>query len=154
MEYILTLKHVNFGKQIDFNRLAAQDIIMQWVYCNVYTAADVRTVMRSIEGLFIEYRKLGKFSTKSPGYWKQFDSFVPSMKDLFDVVADSSRQKTQKKLWGPEFDEEFYKKQKANPPEGYSSTAVDLHRQIQEEPRQKRLNRSRSEHYVFPARRS
>ena len=80
--------------------------------------------MRSIEGLFIEYRKLGKFSTKSPGYWKQFDSFVPSMKDLFDVVADSSRKKTQKKLWGPEFDEEFYKKQKANPPEGYSSTAV------------------------------
>ena len=120
VEYILTLKHVNFGKQIDFNRLAAQDIIMQWVYCNVYTAADVRTVMRSIEGLFIEYRKLGKFSTKSPGYWKQFDSFVPSMKDLFDVVADSSRQKTQKKLWGPEFDEEFYKKQKANPKEGYS----------------------------------
>ena len=112
VEYILTLKHVNFGKQIDFNRLAAQDIIMQWVYCNVYTA-DVRTVMRSIEGLFIEYRKLGKFSTKSPGYWKPFDSFVPSMKDLFDVVADSSRQKTQKKLWGPEFDEAFYKKTKS-----------------------------------------
>ena len=76
------------------------------MYCNVY-AADVRTVMRYIEDLFQEYRSLCKFSTKSAGYWEQRDRFVPLMSELFEIVADSSRKTTQKKVWGPDFDEDF-----------------------------------------------
>ena len=48
LEYILTLKHVNNGKHVDVDRMAAQDVIMHWVYCNCY-AVDVRAVMREIE---------------------------------------------------------------------------------------------------------
>ena len=107
LEYILTLKHVNNGKHVDVDRMAAQDVIMHWVYCNCY-AVDVRTVMREIETVFQEFRKLGKFSTKSTGYWEHCDKFVPLMKEMFDIVADASRKKSQKVVWGPEFDEDFY----------------------------------------------
>ena len=149
LEYIMTLKHINTGKHVNTTSICAQDIIMQWVYCNVY-ATDKRSVEHKIENLLKTVAQLNKFGDrKSDNYWSICTQFLEKQNSLFDIVVDADRKKSQAKLWGVTFDDAFFKNQQKNPPVGYCSTAVDRAWAIQNERKQKRQNRVRSEHYQF-----
>ena len=149
----MTLKHINTGKHVNTTSICAQDIIMQWVYCNVY-ATDKRSVEHKIENLLKTVAQLNKFGDrKSDNYWSICTQFLEKQNSLFVIVTDADRKKSQAKLWGGgggvTFDDAFFKNQQKNPPDGYCSTAVDRAWAIQNERKQKRQNRVRSEHYQF-----
>ena len=58
LEYILTLGSSNTGKHSNISLLAAKDLVLHWIFCNVYPT-NTRTVV------VIAFISLGRFKKKS-----------------------------------------------------------------------------------------
>ena len=122
LEYLLTLKSKQWGKQQGNATLVSKDIKLHWVYCNVYTLS-VRQIKRKVDRMYERYDYLKKVSNnkKKGTYWTKYSEFIISQNSLFDVLADKESQITQGKLWGvmmAEKEFKFYDNQSETPQVG------------------------------------
>ena len=127
LNLILSLKNENNGRSwygCSVFQECAQIVSLRWISCNVYPSS-LRTVARSLEGLFDEYRTIRKYTNKSPAYWEKCSPFLQKMSHLFDIQADNSLQASWFSKTGVKHDKDFYEKQVLNPPQGYCTSKVD-----------------------------
>ena len=66
LEYLLTLKSKQSGKQQDNENLVSKDIKLHWVYCNVYTTS-LRNIKRKVDSIVQSYNYFKKISNKKKG---------------------------------------------------------------------------------------
>lgn len=86
LSYLLTLKHNNTGKRINNEHECAMDLVLHWIFCNVYPVS-VAAVKKHISTMFFDYNKLKKDTSESKGptYWKRFEAFIEIQNALFDI---------------------------------------------------------------------
>ena len=89
LEYLITLKTQNPGSRDNYERKVAKDLVLQWIFCNVYPKA-LRKVEKDIISLFEYYKTLKKRakSKKSDEYWVKYDGFVKKQMHLFDIIGE------------------------------------------------------------------
>ena len=115
LDYLLSLRRDNPGKG-GFERIISQDIVLHWIYCNVY-CTDIRTIESKIKRLDTQYKQITKFTKKTDRYWELCSAFLKNTSELFDVVVtDHTKRRTLIKLWDVDFDQDFYDDQKKNRP--------------------------------------
>ena len=127
LNLVLSLKNANNGRSRfggSVYQECAQIVSMRWISCDVYPS-PLRTVSRKIEELFEEYRRIKKFTSKSPAFWMICTPFLENMSHLFDIQADTNLQTSWFSKTGVKHDQDFYNKQVLNPPGGYSTGKVD-----------------------------
>ena len=151
LEYLLTVKFANTGCNDNFERKVSKDVVLQWVFCNVYPK-DFRTVENDLVSFLGDYKSLKKRSTskKSDEYWMKYERFVCQQKQLFDIVAMKERIKLQEIAWGVKMCEDdwvFYNQQRQNPRKGYCTTCADKKWEISNNRKLDRLNRSYTQSY-------
>ena len=103
-------------------RNSCLDVMLHWVYCNVYTVT-YKTFKKKLEDHLQTYRTLRKYDHN-----KHVETFSGKCKSTFDIRADSSRTTSQEKLWGVKMtptNDKFYEQQCINLQPGYCSTFVD-----------------------------
>ena len=87
LSYLLTLKRMNSGKSwINSEHNCAMDLVLHWIYCNVYTISVAATKSRIIE-MFKLYEGLKKQpkSKRGPTHWGRLAKFVKSQNELFNI---------------------------------------------------------------------
>ena len=90
LEYLLTIKMDSSGQHNSNNheRQCAMDVILQWIYCNVYPTTITPTA-KKIKEMFEEYKHLKKYPNNKKGnaYWQRFENFVEQQHSLFDIIG-------------------------------------------------------------------
>ena len=134
--------------------LVSKDIALHWIFCNVYPQKP-GVIQRDVDSLEKEYNYLRYYvnSKKGTEYWGRFQSFIDTINMVPDFIASTdSRRRIQEKLWNCvmiDKDRLFHKQQIQNPPFGYCTSFEDKKWRRSENRKEKRNNRSRSEHYEF-----
>lgn len=102
----------------------AKDLVLHWVYCNIYTI-KIDHVEVQVEKLIKEYTRLKNYPKKKrgPKFYKDLSDFKTQLGSLMDIkVIDHSRQSRLEDIWGVRMsfdDYKFYENQKQTPPIGY-----------------------------------
>lgn len=138
LEYLITLRLLrdnNKGKRsISSEYEVATDLVLHWIFCNVYTCS-VQVVQKKLKCLFQEYERIKDYahSKKGETYWKDYDLFCSKQDQLFDIIANKNKIKSQEKLWSMKMssnDYQFYENQKQTPAIGHCTNFVDRKREI------------------------
>ena len=121
MEYFLTQWFTNWGKQMDNIKISSKDLILQWVFCNVYPV--------NLIGVEMKIKKMeDQFQSLKNAIWLKYSDFLKTQKTLFDIRCDSEQKKIQEKLWGVDMskrDFEFYENQCLTPKKDSCTSCVD-----------------------------
>lgn len=148
MSYIQHLLQDDPGHQSSVIHNVSLDLILHWIYCNVYTIGYVN-VKKKIEKLRSEYRYLKNVPTnkRTEKYWNRHEKFIISSYKLFDIKTNSvDRLKSQATLWGVDMekcDHDFYDGMCKISQIGYCTHFVDRKWQLQQN--KKEINRKRHE---------
>ena len=121
----LTCQDNDMCHKKNVTRNSCLDVVLPWVYCNVYSAI-YKTVKKKLEDHLQTYRTLRKYdhNKRKDKYWENVETFSGKFKSIFD----SSRTTSQEKLWGVKMtptDDKFYEQQCKNLQAGSWSTFVD-----------------------------
>ena len=109
---------------------AALDIMMHWIYCNVYTITK-RCVVSKLKEAMSKYKHFKSYPTskKKDKNWNDYEEFVKSCHMIFDIkYKTEERRVMQERLWNVKMtkdDEQFYQKMCQVPQSGYCSTFID-----------------------------
>ena len=150
IEYMITLNEDYIGQQnVNTNRLCSLDLMLHWLYSNVYPKND-KKVSKQISELFDNFKYIKNWSRKarSDAYWSKYSTFRQSLEELLDIKAiDPIRIAEFVKKFRIKMDSDFYADQKKIPREGFCSSQVDRKWEIS----QMRANKDRvhSQKYKF-----
>ena len=125
----LTCQDNDTCQKKNVTRNSCLDVMLHWVYCNVYTVT-YKTVKKKLEDHLQTYHTLRKYdhNKRKDKYWENVETFSGKCKSYFDIRADSSRTTSQERLRGVKMtptDDKFYEQQCINLQPGYCSTFVD-----------------------------
>ena len=123
-----TLNEDYIGQQnVNTNRLCSLDLMLHWLYSNVYPKND-KKVSKQISELFDNFKYIKNWSRKarSDAYWSKYSTFRQSLEELLDIKAiDPIRIAEFVKKFRIKMDSDFYADQKKIPREGFCSSQVD-----------------------------
>ena len=98
--YFLTCQDNDMCHEKNVTRNSCLDVMLHWVYCNVYTVT-YKTVKKKLEDHLQTYHTLRKYdhNKRKVKYWEKVETFSGECKSIFDIRADSSRTTSKEKLW-------------------------------------------------------
>ena len=151
LEYLVTLKTENAGRQTNNNLLVAQDLCLRWIFCNIYPK-DIRSVERDVKTMWESYDTLRKRtkSNKTDTYWEKYTKFSKKQLELFNIVAGKESREAQENVWNLKMcpnDWTFYNMQKEVPRRGFCTSFNDRKWELSAKRKAKRESRSRVERY-------
>jgi hypothetical protein len=104
MEYLITQRFTNWGKQFDNIKSSSKDLILQWIFCNVYPIG-LFAVEAEIRKMDDEYQKLKKMSSMESVSCKMvinknLDLLMSrDPKEMYDFVKPAAEIKEIKMEW-------------------------------------------------------
>lgn len=88
LSFLLSLKRTNTGKTKSSEHECTMDLVLHWIYCNVYPLS-IASVKRRINLMVETYNHLKKYPNKKKGdaYWRKFEDFIQSQNSLFNIIG-------------------------------------------------------------------
>ena len=91
ISYVLSCRQNDCGHKDSTFENVALDIMLQWIFCNVYPQS-YKTVKKKVYDLLQEYHKIKDYikSKRKDTYWTGCHKFIRSCQTLFDIISDPS----------------------------------------------------------------
>ena len=127
LSFLITKKAENTGKRVNNEYECTIRLALHWIYCSVYPMT-IQGIQKRLVKMLDDFKGLKKCSSKTAKYWENYDTFVQTQTQLFDIIGSYGSIKAQERFWGAKMEEEdtdFYKNMKMTPQRGYCSKFTD-----------------------------